>query len=135
MGDMTGSRFAPACVTQYWQAVSNRDASRIPDIVTSDFTEDWPQSGEQIRGSQAWARVVDGHPTYPAVSVRRIVGVDDLWVCEADFDYRDGAPWRICAVMELSGQGVPRITRITQYFGPPFPAAAWRSGITDSIGS
>ena len=76
---------------------------------------------------------MSGHPTYPAVSIRRVVGAGDVWVCEADFDYGgETGVWRICSVAEVSGD---RIARITQYFGAPFPAADWRSEITEPIRS
>ncbi len=63
--------------------------------------------------------------------MRRIVGSGELWACEADFDYGgEGGVWRVCSIMELRGG---RIARISQYFGPPFPAADWRSGMTERI--
>lgn len=127
-----GDRPHPAIIDEYWRAVRDRDPSRISALVTDDFVEDWPQSGERIRGADAWARVVQGHPAYPTVSVRRIVGADDVWACEADFDYGgETGMWRICSVLELSGE---RIARVTQYFGAPFPAADWRTEITEPIG-
>ena len=59
----------------------------------------------------------------------RIVGRADLWLCEAPFDYGgEGGVWHICSVMELHGDC---IARISQYFGPPFPAADWRENITE----
>ena len=122
----------PAVVDAYWQAVRDRDASGIADLVTEDFIEDWPQSGERIRGAAAWAQVVNGHPTYPSVSVRRILGSGDVFVCEAEFDYGgESAAWHICSIMELSGE---RIRRIVQYFGAPFPTPEWRREITEPIG-
>lgn len=122
----------PAVIDAYWRAVRDRDPAPIADLVSEDFVEDWPQSGVRIRGAEAWGQVVTGHPSYPAVAVRRILGAGKVWVCEADFDYGgDAGVWRICSVLELSGE---RITRITQYFGAPFPAADWREGITEPIG-
>ena len=121
----------PAVLDAYWGAVTDRQADAIAALVADDFVEDWPQSGERIRGASAWAAVVGGHPAYPRVSVRRIVGDGDVWVCQADFDYGgETGVWRICSVLELSGG---RIARITQYFGAPFPAAAWRHGITEPM--
>lgn len=121
----------PAIISAYWRAVRDRDTAPITSLVTDGFIEDWPQSGERIRGAEAWGRVVTGHPAYPAVRVRRIVGAGNVWICEADFDYGgEIGVWRICSVMELSGQ---RIARITQYFGAPFPAADWRTGITEPM--
>lgn len=127
---MSDQRY-PTVLDAYWQAVKDREANGIEGLVTDDFVEDWPQSGERIRGTSAWAAVVSGHPAYPIVSIRRIVGGGDVWICEADFDYGgEKGVWRICSVLELSGG---RIARITQYFGAPFPAAEWRQGITEAM--
>lgn len=126
-----GSAGHPAVIDAYWRAVRDRDPASIAGLVTGDFVEDWPQSGERIRGAEAWGRVVVGHPGYPAVTLRRVVGAANVWVCKADFDYGgETGVWRICSLLELSGD---RIARITQYFGPPFPAADWRTGITEAI--
>lgn len=123
----------PPVVDEYWRSVSDRDTSRIDSLVTDDFVEDWPQSGERIKGAEAWRQVVSGHPTYPSVSVRRIVGSGNVWACEADFDYGgETGVWRICSIIEVSGD---RIARVTQYFGAPFPPADWRRGITESTPS
>lgn len=121
----------PAVIDRYWQAIRDRDPAQVNGLLTDDFVEDWPQSGERVRGAEAWRRVVMGHPTYPDVSVRRIFGAGAVWVSEVDFDYGgETGTWRICSVHELSDD---RIARITQYFGPPFPVADWRDGITELI--
>lgn len=118
----------PAVVRRYWQAVASRDIAAVGGLLTPDFVEEWPQSGELIRGADAWRRLVERHPTYPAVRLRRTRGSGSLFVCEADFDYGDGDPWRICSILELRGD---RIAHITQYFGAPFPRAEWRADIVE----
>lgn len=120
----------PQVLDRYWDDVSRRDTTAIDSLVTDDFIEEWPQSGERLRGAQSWRRIVAEHPTYPQVTLRRIVGSDAVWACEADFDYGGGAVWRICSIVELRGD---RIARVTQYFGQPFPPADWRRGITEPI--
>lgn len=121
----------PAILDTYWEAVRDRDVERIAGLFTDDFIEDWPQSGERVRGFEGWRQVVDGHPTYPAATVRRILGGGDVWVCEVDFDYGgETGLWRICSVFELMDG---RIARVTQYFGAPFEAAEWRVGITEPL--
>lgn len=109
---------------RYWRLVAERATDAIGDLVTEEFVEEWPQSGERLRGADAWRAVVEGHPTYPAVALRRIIGCGNVWACEADFAYPGGnEPWRVCAIVELRSG---RIDTITQYFGAPFEAASWR---------
>jgi SnoaL-like domain len=120
----------PAVIDRYWEAVRERDLEAVRACVTDDFVEDWPQSGERIRGIDNWHRMATAHPTYPSVTPVRTVGEGDLWVTEALFDYGGGDPWRVCAILELAGD---RIARVTEYFGAPFEVPEWREGMTERI--
>jgi hypothetical protein len=118
-------------IERYWAAVAERDLERVRACVTDDFVEDWPQSGERIRGIDNWHRMAMAHPTYPSVSTLRTIGQGDLWLTEALFDYGgEDPPWRVCAIFELSGD---RIGKVTEYFGPPFEAPDWRTELTERI--
>jgi ketosteroid isomerase-like protein len=119
-----------ALIERYWAAVNERDVERLRELVSEDFVEDWPQSGERIRGIDAWHRMATAHPTYPSVTPVRTLGEGDLWVTEALFDYGQGDPWRVCAILELSGD---RIAQVTEYFGAPFEVPEWRAGMTERI--
>jgi hypothetical protein len=120
----------PELIDRYWEAVNQRDLERVRACVTDDFVEDWPQSGERIRGIDAWHRMATTHPTYPSVTPVRTMGEGDLWVTEALFDYGGGDPWKVCAILELSGD---RIAKVTEYFGAPFEVPEWRAGMTERI--
>jgi ketosteroid isomerase-like protein len=78
----------PAVIDRYWEAVRERDLEAVRACVTDDFVEDWPQSGERIRGIDDWHRMATAHPTYPSVTPVRTVGEGDLWVTEALFRLR-----------------------------------------------
>jgi hypothetical protein len=92
--------------------------------------ESYPQSGERIRGVQNWLSLVTSYPGFPAITVRRIIGRDDLWITEAEFDYsRDGSdPYQICEVQECRDG---RIAAVTAIFGAPFEAAEWRASFVE----
>jgi hypothetical protein len=66
------------------------------------------------------------HTNYPGGppqhSVQRVTGGGDAWVAELTADYGDER-WFIVSVIEFEGD---RISRLTDYFGPTFPAPAWR---------
>jgi ketosteroid isomerase-like protein len=118
-------------IERYWDAVRDRDLERVRACVTEDFVEDWPQSGERIRGIDNWHAMATNHPTYPSVDPLRTIGGGDVWVTEVLFDYGgDDSPWRVCAIFEVSGE---RIGRVTEYFGPPFDAPEWREEFTERI--
>ncbi|HKF84350.1 MAG TPA: hypothetical protein VKB30_01085, partial [Candidatus Limnocylindrales bacterium] len=63
----------------------------------------------------------------PQFAVHRISGCGDAWVAELVADYPDGR-WYTASIVEFDG---PRIARMTDYFGPSFPAPEWRAGLVD----
>lgn len=98
------------------------------ELTADDFVQEWPQSGERIRGRDN-ARAVDEHyaeatGTKPAFRLRRIVGGGAAWTIEGSIDYGDGTPVSYVGVVELRDG---KIARQTEYFGNPFPAPAWRA--------
>ena len=58
-----------------------------------------------------------------ATSFGRISGAGDTWVAEMTLMYGE-EPWCSVSIVEFDG---PRIARMTDYFGPAFPAPAWRA--------
>jgi hypothetical protein len=117
-------------VERYWRALENEDFEAAKAELHPDFVESFPQSGERIRGVQNWLSFVTNYPGFPAITVRRIVGRDDLWVTEAAFDYsRDGStPYQVCEVQECRDG---KIATITAVFGAPFEAADWRADFVE----
>ena len=118
-------------IARYWDAVAARDLQSLRPLLTEDFVEDWPQSGERIRGPDNWHGMATSHPAYPSVEAVRTLGEGDVWVTEARFDYGGGdPPWSVCAIFEFSGD---RIAKVTEYFGAPFEAPEWRDPFTERI--
>ena len=106
----------------------------IRDYATDDFVEEWPQSGERIRGRDNAKAINDNYPAMtgstPQMSVRRISGEGAHWVVEATIDYGDGTPVSYVGIAELRDG---KIARITEYFANPFEAPAWRSKWVERI--
>jgi hypothetical protein len=115
-----------AAVERFWDAIATESFDAAAAELHDDYLETYPQSGERIRGRANWLGLVKSYPGFPAVSVHRHIGREDLWVTEAAFDYaRDGSPpWQVCQVLELRDG---KISRITAVFGAPFEAAEWRA--------
>jgi hypothetical protein len=53
------------------------------------------------------------------------------WVVEGSIDYGDGTPVSYVGVAELRDG---KIVHITEYFGNPFEAPAWRSQWVEPMG-
>jgi ketosteroid isomerase-like protein len=125
------SQDAPDAVVRLWQALERKDLEGATAFLHESFVEEWPQSGERINGPENWLQMATHHPTFPSVKVVRMRGGGDVWVVEADYDYpgTEGT-WRVCALHEVR-DGL--IGRVTEYFGAPFEAAAWRADWVERI--
>jgi hypothetical protein len=105
------------------------------DLAADDFVEEWPQSGERIRGRDNAKAINDNYPkmtgSTPRLSLRRLSGEGAHWVIEGSIDYGDGTPVSYVGIVELRDG---KLVRITEYFGNPFEAPAWRSQWVEPIG-
>lgn len=119
-------------VDRYWQALERNDYEAAQTQLHDEFVEEWPQSGERVRGRENWMRVIVEHPTRPTFRVRRILGGSDVWVTEVAFDYaHDGSPpYQVCAVQEVRDG---KIWRLTEVFGAPFDPADWRADFAERM--
>ena len=106
-------------------------AALIQEFGTDDFVEEWPQSGELIRGKQNILELRLAFPTPPTATLRRIVGSGDLWVIEMLFDY-NGDRYNTIVVDEYR-DGL--VVRETAYYGSPFEPPAWRANWVESASS
>ncbi|MGH2418689.1 MAG: nuclear transport factor 2 family protein [Candidatus Limnocylindria bacterium] len=104
-------------------------AKRIPELASKDLVQEWPQSGERIRGLDNVMAVNEHYEgatgTAPRMTLRRIVKPGQAWIAEATIDYGDGTPVSLVSILETDADG--RITRETDYFANPFEAPEWRS--------
>jgi hypothetical protein len=99
------------------------------EMSAENIVQEWPQSGERLRGRQNVTAVAENYPagtgTNPKSSLRRIVKPGKAWIIESTIDYGDGIPVSLVSIIELGDDG--KIARQTDYFANPFEAPAWRS--------
>lgn len=131
------------CVARYAAASAAHDLAALAALRHPDWTVLWPQSGEQVRGNEAWAEIIANYPGgAPKTEITRVVGVEDRWVVTAgntvlkvagsgDFwwsewrlTYRSGEVYLVVDLMELR-DGL--ILRETVYWAAPFEAPDWRA--------
>lgn len=110
-------------------------ARRIPEMASEDMVQEWPQSGERIRGRDNVIAVNENYPaatgSTPKLTLRRIVKPGEAWIAEATIDYGDGTPVSMVAILETGPDG--KITRETDYFANPFEAPEWRRRWTEQM--
>lgn len=136
-------------VQRYARASVEGDLEEMARLRHPDWTVEWPQTGERVRGSDHYAAVVESYPGgQPKTSVRRVIGSEDRWVLSAAntvvrmagegeawwaewaMTYPDGSDWYCIDLMELR-EG--RIYRETVYWAPPLAAPEWRAGWVERI--
>lgn len=115
-------------ISRFFAAIQAGDYAVLQEVLTPDAITRWPQSGERITGAMACVRVYENYPGGPPTYlVKRISGDGAVWVAELIADY--GAErWHAVSVIEFEG---PRIARMTDFFGPSFPAPEWRQGFVE----
>jgi hypothetical protein len=109
---------------RHWAASAAEDFETEHEIYDDNVLVEYPQSGEKVLGRRNIQALRSNHPGKPSgFSIRRIVGVDDLWVTEYVIKY--GAEvWRTISIMEFANG---KVVHEVQYFAQPFDAPAWRS--------
>jgi hypothetical protein len=98
------------------------------ELTAEDYVEEWPQSGERIRGRDNAKTINDNYPAMtgstPKLQLRRVSGEGAHWVVEGTIDYGDGTPVSYVGIAELRDG---KLIHMTSYFANPFEAPAWRS--------
>lgn len=113
-----------ALLDQHWAASASGDLEAEHHIYDDNVLCEYPQSGERIHGRRNLQALRGHHPGRPSgFSIRRIVGVGNLWVTEYVIDYK-GKPFQTVSIMEFRDG---KVIHETQYFAEPFEAQVWRS--------
>jgi hypothetical protein len=113
-----------AALDQQWAASASGDLEAEHQIYDDNVICESPQSGEKIHGRRNLQALRGHHPGKPSgFSIRRIVGVNDLWITEYVINYGT-APWQTISIMEFQNG---RVIHEVQYFAQPFEAPVWRA--------
>jgi hypothetical protein len=103
-------------------------ARGLDELAADDAVQEWPQSGERIRGKANIKAINDNYPastgSSPKMTLRRILQPGKAWIIEGVIDYGDGVPVSAVSIIELNAEG--KIGHTTDYFANPFPAPEWR---------
>lgn len=131
------------CVRQYAAASANTDIDALTALRHPDWMVQWPQSGERVHGTEAFAEIIANYPGgVPKREISRVVGAEDRWVVTAsntvlqvagsgDFwwsewrvTYPNGELYLVVDLLELR-DGL--VYRETAYWAAPFEAPSWRA--------
>lgn len=133
-------------VEQFAQAMNTGDLDRAEQFLAEDVVEDYPQSGERIRGRANRRAVVENYPgraeskivpgkigpivgedpwvMTPTMSLVRLNGSGERFTATGEIIYPNGDVWHLIELIELRDG---KIAKITTYFAAPFPPAEYRA--------
>lgn len=107
----------------------------ISELSAPDMVQEWPQSGERIRGRENIVAVNQNYEgatgSAPKMTLRRLLKPGSAWVAEATIDYGDGTPVSMVSIVETNAEG--KIVKETDYFANPFEAPEWRRKWVEQI--
>ena len=137
------------CVQRYAAASVAHDLGELAALRHPDWMVFWPQSGERVHSTDAFAEIIANYPGgAPKREVTRVVGAEDRWVVTAsntvlqvigsgDFwwsewrvTYPNGEIYFVVDLIELR-DGL--VHRETVYWAAPFEAPAWRAPWVDVL--
>ena len=130
-------------VNRYFAAHAAHQYDDVDALRHPDWTEEWPQSGERVRGIANSRAIMDNWPgglpealkirlvgsedrwvLTPGLTIQRVVGNGDFWWFDGTASYPDGSSWFAAGLLQLRDA---RILKETWYFGPPLDPPAWRA--------
>ena len=127
--------------------MNHMDWDALGEVYHDDYVEEYPQSGEVIRGlanaravrerypggfveqdaEERKSRVVGAAPEWvrtPAFTVVRVAGTGDTATATFRSRYPDGSTWWVVTIFEVRGD---KIARGTMFFAHLFDPPDWRA--------
>ena len=144
-------RSARELTESYTNAINTRDWETLASVLHPDFYNDYPQSGERIRGVANFRATFEDYPGgLPSEGLEKatVIGPEDRWVVAPNFSmirvsgtadvfttvvrtrHPDGTEWFVISLIRAE-QG--RMHSATTYFAPYFPAPEWRARFAERI--
>ena len=120
-------------VEQFLSAMATNDVEAQERLLTEDIVEEYPQSGEVIRGKDNRRAIIENYPggapretsaSGPSPKPPTITGAGDHFTAAGQITYPNGETWQVVSLIDLRDG---KISKMTSYFGAPFEAPAWRA--------
>jgi len=121
-------------VQEFWSLMATNDFRSVGSLLADDFTLDWPQSGERIRGRDNYAAMNEQYPTTTGrwtFNVNKLVGNDDEAV--SDVSVSDGV--QNARAISFFAIREEKIVRMVEFWPEPFAALENRKHLVEKIDS
>jgi ketosteroid isomerase-like protein len=118
-----GSEENRQTVERLWSLLEKQDWGAAGELLHDDFVQEWPQSGERIRGRDNSMSINQNYPGFPAQTMGRTKAAGDLVTSEVTLDY-GGQLYHGVSIFDFRDG---KIVKETDYFAQPFEAPGWRA--------
>ena len=118
-------------IETFWQTMEGNDFYAVAQLMHDEFTLEWPQSGERIRGRENFAKL---NTAYPAEDKWRFIInsiVADGEVVVTDVSVTDGV--KHDRVITFSTIRDEKIWKQIEFWPEPFEAPEWRAQWVERI--
>jgi ketosteroid isomerase-like protein len=124
-------------VEQFLSAMAANDMEAQERLLSDDIVEEYPQSGERIRGKENRRAIIENYPggapretseSGPSRKAPVVTGAGDDFTAAGQITYPNGETWQVISLIELRDG---KISKMTSYFAAPFEAPAWRAAYVE----
>lgn len=118
-------------VESFWAAMQTNDFARAGDVLHDDYTLEWPQSGERIRGRANFVAINENYPAHGRweFTVHRMIAERDQVV--SDVGVTDGVVHARVITFCTIREG--KILQQIEFWPDPFEAPGWRAQWVERI--
>jgi ketosteroid isomerase-like protein len=129
---MNGIDESRQLIENYWTAMNTNDFRTAAELFHNDYTLEWPQSGERIRGRDNFAAVNENYLAAGRwlFTVHRIIADGDRVALEVTVT--DGAVTAQIITSSVVREG--KILSQVEYYPDPFEPALWRTKWVEQMG-
>lgn len=115
----------------FWAVMATNDFQSAADLLHDEFTLDWPQSGERIRGREHFALINTHYPADGMWQFRINAIAADGDVVVTDVSVTDGKRHDRAITFSTIRDG--KIWKQVEFWPEPFHAPVWRAGWVEKI--
>jgi ketosteroid isomerase-like protein len=118
-------------IERFWATMQTNDFKAVGELLHDEYTLEWPQSGERIRGRTNFVAINENYPAHGRweFTVHRIIAEEDEVV--SDVEVTDGVITGRAITFSTIRAG--RILHQIEFWPDPFEAPAWRAQWVERI--
>lgn len=140
-----------AIFERWTKAMGSMDFGAIRELIHPDYVMEWPQSGERVRGFDAFRAILQNYPGGTIESIdqgdAQLLHAEERWLMSPGYtvlplagagaissmhrtSYPDGSIWYVVSFITLKDD---LIWRATTFFAPESPAPEWRAHLVERV--